>query len=69
MLGPKDNRQTVFKFISDNPSLAEKLLHNAGCRCEKIDLSFAINQGPRCRNCNTIAFVMTDEFKEEHNLK
>lgn len=69
MLGPKDNRQTVFKFINDNPDFAKHLLKQAGCTCEKIDLSFSINCGPRCRTCNTVADINNEEFKKEHNLK
>lgn len=69
MLGKRDNRLTVFGFCNQNPEIAKQLVQKAGCKCENIKIGFAMNQGPRCRNCNTVAFVMTDEFKKKHNLK
>lgn len=69
MLGPQDTRQTVFGFITDNPDIARNLLREHGCTCKTINLSFSVNRGPRCRNCNTVAIVVTPEFRKKHNLK
>lgn len=69
MLGKKDNKQSIFSFCSNNPELSKKLIRQAGCSCKEINLGFAINRGPRCRNCMTVANVYNDEFRELHNLK